>query len=146
MPRVRRVKGTNARPKVRTRGRFTPLSQQALAVPLEELGMLGSCGIMPRHELPKRAGGLLIEDRCGSCLRPVRTAVSGERRAAIALQKGQVPIRLSRGGGWFHVKHTPPRHEEIQTGVLSRLPSSLSRSPPRSKKHRRRPSKRVKKN
>ena len=86
--RVRGVEGTNARPKVRTRGRFTPLSQQALEVPLEELGMLGSCGIMPRHELPKRAGGLLIEDRCGSCLRPVRTAASGERRAAIALQKG----------------------------------------------------------
>ena len=36
--RVRGVEGTNARPKVRTRGRFTPLSQQALRRPAPPRG------------------------------------------------------------------------------------------------------------
>ena len=63
--RVRGVEGTNARPKVRTRGRFTPLSQQALRRPapppgfpperVSQMSRHSHVSDARRHDIPPQA-------------------------------------------------------------------------------------------
>ena len=85
--RVRRVKGTNARPKVRTRGHFTPVSQQT----------------PDHHATERKAGMTTCPTRPTTSCPPGTSARSGWRRTSSTSTMTMAPSRRITGACAFHL-------------------------------------------